>query len=168
MASAPSQGNRNSLSCWRTRPARASRCPGSESAKDVKAARRFAELQRRAPIRAQRASSPLGPQPALLLLCSQTHPAQLDLLVLQALQTNTEPAQLLRTASAPPGPGEVDAAGVVAGSSRPQCQGHPWLLLARYFLNSMLLVVFSISIFKDGAVLSITDTSNPDIVGSCL
>jgi hypothetical protein len=40
--------------------ARASRCPGSESAKDVKAARRFAELQRRAPpimirARAQRA-----------------------------------------------------------------------------------------------------------------
>ncbi len=48
-------GIRNSLSCWRTRSARASRCPGSESAKDVKAARRFAELQRRAPIRAPRA-----------------------------------------------------------------------------------------------------------------
>jgi hypothetical protein len=49
-------GVRNSLSCWRTRPARASRCLGSESAKDVtvKAARRFAELQRRAPIRAPR------------------------------------------------------------------------------------------------------------------
>ncbi len=43
------------VSCWRTRPARAAWCPGSESAKDVKAARRFAELQRRAPIRAPRA-----------------------------------------------------------------------------------------------------------------
>ncbi len=44
----------NSLSCWRTRPARASWC-GSESANDVKAARRFAELQRRASIRALQA-----------------------------------------------------------------------------------------------------------------
>ncbi len=51
---------RNSLLCWRTRLARASRCPGSELAKDVKAAQRFAELQRRTPSRAQRARKP-GP-----------------------------------------------------------------------------------------------------------
>jgi hypothetical protein len=46
-------GRHNSLLCWRTRLARALRCPRSESAKDVKAARCFAELQHRGPLRAQ-------------------------------------------------------------------------------------------------------------------
>ncbi len=52
------KGARNSLPVSCSGPGRASRSPGSESAKDVKAARRFAELQRRAPKRAPRARKP--------------------------------------------------------------------------------------------------------------